>query len=163
MTLHDQEASTDVLSLVQRFARRCTHDPQESEDLAQVTMIKAWLAWKPAMQEWSDPQVSSWLYQTMRNEWIDTVRRKACRPVSDELKDTHTASADLERDVERREMIRLVFSHLTQTEQALLISYAQGPPCKEMAKCYGVHPNTIHKRLCYARKAFRREWEKVAA
>ena len=155
-----QQESARVLTLIANFARRIARDPHDAEDLAQMTLIKAWLSWdSDATAEWDDAQFSAWLYRITQNAWIDTNRKRARRPQTDELTDCHYASTAIESDVERRERIDIAFSQLPENQRVLLLLAAQDYSYKEIAVKMDATPRKVANRLMRARRAIREEWD----
>jgi RNA polymerase sigma-70 factor (ECF subfamily) len=156
-----QEDIESVLSLVQRYARRFTQE--HADDLAQYTLIKAWIAWKPEMREWSDAQLSGWLYRIMKNVWIDVTRKQNARPIAEALTDIHAIPESIESRLERCELLADTLNRVTEQERVLLVMASQDYSYGEMAKTLDVTCKVVSHRLFRARQAFRREWEQVAA
>lgn len=150
-----------VLALVQRYARRFTQE--HADDLAQYTLIKAWLAWKPDMCEWSDAQLSGWLYRIMNNAWIDATRKQNARPIAEVLTDIHCIPESIESRLERCELLVDALNRVTEQERVLLLMASQDYTYREMAKTLDVPCKVVKDRVFRARQAFKREWEQVAA
>jgi RNA polymerase sigma-70 factor (ECF subfamily) len=60
-----------------RTAMRLTGNPSEAEDLVQETCLRAYRAW-PQLREREGAR--AWIFQVLRNAWVDQLRKTSRRP-----------------------------------------------------------------------------------
>ena len=142
-------------------AGRMTGDTQEAEDLVQETYERAFQAWR----QLRDPaHCRAWLYQIMRNLFIDAYRRKRAMPelvvieggrgVGEEALSSHVVS--LEEEVLRRlseEEIRQALALLPEEmHTALILCDVEGFTYPEIAEIMGCPVGTVRSRIARARQ-----------
>lgn len=157
----EQTDIDEVLALVARYSRHFAQGP-DAEDLAQVTIIKAWRGWKPEMAVWSDAQLKAWLWQIMQRTAIDRARKLSNQETT-ELDESCATSGSIETDVERRELTNATFARLTKEQCVLLILNAQGYTYREIAERENITRPAVAHRLMRARQSFKREWDTQVA
>jgi RNA polymerase sigma-70 factor, ECF subfamily len=143
-------------------ARRITGDPHEAEDLVQDTYQRALQAYH---QLKSPAQCRAWLYQILRNLFIDAYRRKRATPefvVFDGARDVEEEVASLcttspEEEVLRRlshEEVHRVFATLPEElRTALMLCDIEGFTYQEIADILGCPVGTVRSRIARARRA----------
>jgi RNA polymerase sigma-70 factor (ECF subfamily) len=149
--------SVDRYRLV-KLCARLSGNPDAAEDLAQQTLLEAWLH----EHNLRDP--------SRRDQWLNGVARNVCRRwartrsreswiVLGPVEDT-PGQDDVEMELERDELADLLdraLELLPVDARALLIAhYIEGLPQTEIARRLGVQPGTIAVRLHRGRFALRR-------
>lgn len=143
-------------------ARRITGDPHEAEDLVQDTYQRALQAYQ---QLKSPAQCRAWLYQILRNLFIDAYRRKRAMPelvVLDGARDGQDevaafCSASAEEEVLRRlshEDVHRAWAALPEElRTALMLCDIEGFTYQEIADILGCPVGTVRSRIARARRA----------
>ena len=143
-------------------ARRMTVDSQEAEDLVQDTYQRAFQAYH---QLRGLGQCRAWLYQIMRNLFIDACRRKRTTPElvliegsrEGEEDSCSTVSASAEEDALRHfsaEEIRKALAALPEEMRTqLVLCDIEGFTYQEIAEIVGCPLGTVRSRIARARHA----------
>jgi len=143
-------------------ARRMTADPQEAEDLVQDTYQRAFQAYR---QLKGPAQCRAWLYQVMRNLFIDAYRRKRAMPElvlieggrEEEEDSFSTVSASAEEEALRHlsaEEIRRVLATLPEEMRTeLVLCDIEGFTYQEIAEIVDCPLGTVRSRIARARRA----------
>ena len=143
-------------------ARRITGDPHEAEDLVQDTYVRALQAYT---QLKNPAQCRAWLYQILRNLFIDAHRRKRSAPelvVFDGAREIdHQVSAiwsiSLEEEALRRlshEEVRQALAALPEDlRMALMLCDLEGFTYHEIADILRCPVGTVRSRIARARRA----------
>lgn len=143
-------------------ARRITGDPQEAEDLVQDTYVRALQAYA---QLKNPAQCRAWLYQILRNVFIDARRRKRSTPElvvfdgarENDWKVASLWSDSLEEEVLRRlshEEVRQALAALPEElRMALMLCDLEGFTYHEIANIFGCPVGTVRSRIARARRA----------
>jgi RNA polymerase sigma-70 factor (ECF subfamily) len=143
-------------------ARRITGDPYEAEDLVQDTYQRALQAYR---QLKSPAQCRAWLYQILRNLFIDAYRRKRAMPelvVFDGARDIEEGISSLctaspEEEVLRRlsheEVHRALAALPEELRTALMLCDIEGFTYQEIADILGCPVGTVRSRIARARRA----------
>jgi len=145
-----REAYAALVGLFQdriyNFLVRMTGQPQDAEDLAQETFVKAWQSLDRFDARFS---FSTWLFTIAKRTACNHLRSR--RPVadpaeapelSDDAEDPCTVLSQVE---ERRELWRLARRLKPNQYQVLWLHYGEGFPVAEVAKIMGVLP--IHAKV----------------
>jgi RNA polymerase sigma factor (sigma-70 family) len=148
----DQWPIDTFLALATQYSHKLAHDPQDAEDLAQTTLLKAFCGWKREYAELNDAQLRRWLYQIALHAWSDLTRRK--RHATEELSDGQIASGDVEASV----VVNVTLSQLPEEQRALLLWQSQGYTYGEMATRLNTTCYSVNYRLREAKRVFREEW-----
>ena len=149
------------LAVLYRVARRMGANPDESEDLVQITLIKAYQAWK----RFDGRHLRSWLIRILRNERLMMIRADrnelsldepnsqevAEEPFWNELSWKLQADRIMEELEDLPEIYKLAI-HLCDVEQ---MSY------EEAAEAMDVPIGTVRSRLFRARAMLRKRLEPV--
>ncbi len=145
---------------------RVTGDADAAEDLAQEALLEAWRR----LDTIRDPErVEPWLYGIARNmslRWLrtrgreQTIRAEWLRDDLDLGLDAVAGRIDLERDLERAELIALLDRALgllpLDMREALIARYVRGERVGEIAARSGVSAAAAAMRLNRGRQALRR-------
>lgn len=162
--MHYQEFSAlaaSYLAQLYNTARRMTGDAQEAEDLVQETYERAFRAWR----QLRDPaRCKAWLYQIMRNLFIDACRRRRAMPELVVIEGGREAEegafsahvVNLEEEVLRRlseEEIRRALALLPEElRTALMLCDIEGFTYPEIAEIMRCPLGTIRSRIARARQ-----------
>ncbi len=143
-------------------ARRITGDPHEAEDLVQDTYERALHAYH---QLKSPAHCRAWLYQILRNLFIDAHRRKRSLPelvVFDRTRDidqtvSALCAASPEEEVLRRlsheEVHRALATLPEELRTALMLCDVEGFTYQEIANILECPVGTVRSRIARARRA----------
>ncbi|HLI70310.1 MAG TPA: sigma-70 family RNA polymerase sigma factor [Ktedonobacteraceae bacterium] len=143
-----------------RIARHITSivkDSSAGSELMQDTFIKVW----ERLADLRDPsRFPSWLYRIATNKAYNYQRHiKLMRQVSREAQEQEatTTGADLERQVEERELVWSILARMTPTYRSCLILYfLQHMPRQHISVELGIKISSIDKYLSRGKKEFRR-------
>ena len=140
------------------YVNRMLNDPQQAEDVAQETMLRAWRHAADLRPERGS--VRGWLYRVARNVMIDKIRHKRARPT--EVRDTAAvphqsqAVADHAPEVVEAVFVARAIAQLQPAHRAVLnLVYYQDRSCAEAAVLLGVPVGTVKSRLHYALRHLR--------
>ncbi len=136
--------------------------PQQAEDLAQDTFVRAFLA-LPRTGVPDNPR--AWLFRIATNVAIDHIRRQ--RRVAwvglDRLAQVLRGADGTER-IELADPIQRALAALSPEEQAVLMLFVHaGLKAPEVAEVLGISPAAARKRRQRARAAFMSAYRKAAA
>ena len=148
-----------------RLIGLCAHltgDPQAAEDLAQETLVEAWRH----SDRLRDPsEAAPWLSAIARHVCRRWARRRgrdarAVGPLDAESPALPAADLDLEADLERDELARLLDRALARlpvdTRAALVARYVEETPQAEVALRLGLSAGAVAMRLQRGKLALRR-------
>ncbi len=142
---------------VYHLAYRITGNPQDAQDAAQETFMKAYRALPRYRHEAS---FHTWLYRIATNAALDMVRRRA-QASSVSLEDVTPAAqtGGPEDEVQRREVQRRVHAALATLppdhRAIVLLRDLQGFAYTEIAAILRIPVGTVRSRLSRAREALR--------
>lgn len=141
--------------------RHCLHmlkHPQEAEDAAQESMLRAFRAFESL----SGDGVATWLFRIAHNTCLDilkSARMRRRQPMPEGWEETaDPAPQPDERYVQKsgRDALRQAITRLKPEQQTLLdLYYGQQLTYEEMAKATGLAAGTVKSRLSRARDALR--------
>lgn len=130
------------------YCTSLSHDPALSEDVVQECFLRA-LSNLDVLNELSEPQCRAWLYRTVKNIFIDHVRRLAKQSLPDE---EHFSEDDYSRLA-----VELMCCHLPEDERSLfLLRYIEGYNSTELGEMFDLSPSTVRARLASARSRLRK-------
>lgn len=151
-----------VRTLTDRFGRGLfafvlglTHDRDRTDDIVQMTLIKAWRS-RDKLATAGD-SARTWLYTVARRTVIDDFRARAARPVllTGDLQTTDWAD-DTDRVV-LSVAIRQALGTLTESHrQAVVLSLLYNRTAAEAAKILGISEGTVKSRVHYGLRALRK-------
>lgn len=95
-TLTYDQAYEQYYGHLVRYVHQLTYDWSASEDIAQDTMLKAWLHWESIQC-----RIRQWLFRVAYNASIDHLRRRNCIEMTD------IAIVDTEQDSDMTEVVAL--------------------------------------------------------
>ena len=148
---------------VYNLALRMTGSPEDAEDMAQESFIKAYNS-LPSFR--GDSKFSVWLYRIVSNVCLDFLRKKSRRgtvslsvedddgeDVQLDLPDTsQSPEALLEKKLTRESVQRGLASLPPDARQILLLREIQGLSYEEIGETLGLEPGTVKSRIFRARK-----------
>jgi len=149
-----------------RHIERLVRDRHEAEDILQEVYIKLYMGEAADVPEARD----AWLYKVATNLCLDSLRRRARRPVA--APDADPASLELAEEgprslqslLERQEVSACVQRHihrLPEAYQTVLVLYElNGLTAKEIAEMLELPLTTVKMRLHRARTMFREAFER---
>lgn len=145
-----------VFSLILRMVG----NPQDAEDIAQETFIKAFR--KLDTYDPSYPFIT-WLFRIAHNSCVDMLRARKPRSISLDDDDAPLEIADKSDSVEeavglkleREQLERLLAELPPLYREALLLQYREGLSGREMASVLGIPEGTVKIRLFRAKALLR--------
>lgn len=158
-----EERCAPYAPMVYRHCLRMLRHPQEAEDAAQETMLRAFRAYG----EFRGEGVASWLYQIAHRVCLDVLKSARYRREHAVLDDpenpyeaadpTHTPEERYLADSENRRLWDAVLT-LTQEQQTLIaLYYGESLTYEEMAEATGLRTGTVKSRLSRAKDALRKK------
>lgn len=145
-----EQAYAQYAQQIKRFIANHV-DPDEADDLAQETWLKAWRNW-PTL---SDSNVKSWLYTVALNTIRDHVRRRALVSLvelSDVIIEYHPSPVDEIAQIEDVMIMRDLLADIpAKSRDALLLRYA-GYSHVAIAQRLNVRVETIKMCICRAHR-----------
>ena len=164
-TVPDTSADLDSLfdaqfTRITRVIARVTRDPSRAEELA----VDVFLKWSrtPGAR---GPHAVGWLYRTAIRVGLNELRSETRRQWYERLFTvTPTARShvstpeDVRATNESREQVRVVLSHLSRRQAALLVLQSDGFSNAEMAAALNLNPASVGVLLARAQAVFHREY-----
>ncbi len=127
---------------------------QIAEDLIQEAFFRA-MKNETLLQELSFPQCRAWIYRTIKNLYIDYVRKAAFETVTEMMPER--ISEENEYDIYDNMQL---LSILSDEEKLLFVMrYMEGYNSSELGSMFSLSPATVRSRLASARKKLRKEWD----
>jgi RNA polymerase sigma-70 factor (ECF subfamily) len=151
-----RERFIELVQVEQESLRRfllalCNGDRELADDLAQETLIKAWLASDGFVERY---KFSTWLFKIAYNTFLDYKKRpfRAVEPIDE----THP-SQDRPDDAFKYEDLYFALSQLAEkTRMIILLYYMQGYSVIEIAKITGSNPVAVRQHLSRGRKQLKK-------
>ena len=145
--------------LILRYLTQMCGSPDQAEELAQETFVKAYVG---MLRFRGDASTSTWLYRIARNTYLNTVRRpphaRLDTPTAQEIAD-HAPECDPVRWVADREASALIARALAQLPEqqrsVLLLRDGEGLAYIEIAEVLGLSVAAVRMKLFRARNLFR--------
>ncbi len=127
-----------------------TGDRSRAEDLVQEAFVKA-IDREETLAALRPNQQRAYLYRTVKNLFVDSVRCGSFERAEEELPET-TVPADMYDELDSRELL----SQLPGEEKQLFVMrYLQGYNSTELGKLLGIPPGTVRAKLSSARRHLR--------
>ena len=163
----DVNAFEDLVSAYEKkvynLALRMTGNPQDAEDMAQESFLKAYSS-LPSFR--GDSRFSVWLYRIVSNVCLDYLRKKNKRGTvslsveDDDGEDTQLDLPDtsqspeevLEKKLTRDAVRRGLDSLPPDARQILLLREIEGLSYEEIGEAMNLEPGTVKSRIFRARK-----------
>lgn len=141
------------------FCFAITHDTQEAEDIALITLNKLF---ERHANFQSVPQIHTWLFRTAQNNCIDFLRRRKRASERDSCM-RQIFSDELENRLFNDELDVLLTERITnlvgelppQSQQVIRLRYLQNLKYKEIAEKLNISPRTVENLIRYALERMR--------
>lgn len=132
------------------FARNLCHDPDQAEDIAQETILKAWQC---RSQFQPGTNLRAWLSTILRNRYYSGQRRLKWRAEfdADAIERTLMAPDDPSMNVELEDVRRALAMLPAFQREALILVGAGGLSYDEVAQIVGCPVGTVKSRVRRAR------------
>ncbi len=141
-----------LLPRLRRFARTIARNREDADDLVQIALERAL---NRANQWQSGTRLDSWIFQIMRNAWIDEVRSRVRhdRVFAPEEAGENVGEATMEAHVQAM-AVRTAMAHLNEDQRMVIgLVLVEGLPYKEAAEALDIPVGTLTSRLARAREA----------
>lgn len=166
---HDDEAfgtlARSVRSLIVRWTRSVTRDPDDAEDVAQLVLIRL----RRNLGDYSGrSRFTTWLYRMTHNIVLDRNRVERRRRLllaaatidqrynADEHATTADGAPTETSDIRLEPLIRAVLKELSPRQQAVFEAIdLRSESAAEVARQLGISPSTVRVLLMQARRAIR--------
>ncbi len=154
--------------LAYKVAMKIVRAPDQAEDIAQETIIKAHLALEK-FDGRSKPE--SWIYRIAHNTAISHLRkpfrrRYSAMDVNDAVERHSQQNSTPEENVYVMELAEAVSSQLNDLcandREAFVERFVIGRSEKELGKKLGISPNAAKQRAFRARRILRQQWNEAA-
>lgn len=133
-----------------KWCSMMTRDSILAEDLVQEAWLRA-ILYEDIFSTLQESQKRAWLYRTVKNLYVDKIRRQSREIISDTLPAQQEAAKDCENVY-----IEQFLGCLTPEERLLFIMrYFQGYRSNELGKIFNLPAGTVRSRLSTARKRLR--------
>ena len=144
----------ELMPRLRRFGIALTRSTVDSDDLVQAACERALLR---RDQLRSDTKIGAWMYQIMRNLWIDEVRSRRRHQHDGIEAAQHVIGDDGEALVERSNTwaaVRRAVEELPVEQRvALILICVDGMSYKETAEILGIPIGTVTSRIARGREA----------
>jgi RNA polymerase sigma-70 factor (ECF subfamily) len=140
-----------LLPRLRRFARTIARNREDADDLVQIAVERALIRtaqWQPGTR------LDSWIFQIMRNAWIDEVRSRVRhdKVFAPEEAGENVGEATMEAHVQAM-AVRAAMSQLNEDQRmAIGLVLVEGLPYKEAAEVLEIPIGTLTSRLARARE-----------
>ncbi len=134
-----------------RFALCMTGDRASAEDLVQDAFFSAVLH-EAQLNELGEKQARSWLYRTVKNRFIDRVRRARAELLTDAVPETAVPPAAMNET----EWQMLLAALPAPDGELLWLHDVEGCTSEQLGERFGMPPGTVRYRLHDARKQLKR-------
>lgn len=121
-----------------------------SEELVQEAFMRALLN-RELLEGLKEEQRRAWLYRTVKNLYVDTIRRSRRESVVETIPEQVTENAEI-AELEWQELLATL-----PDEEGLLFTmrYLQGYNSKQLGELFDMPPGTVRSKLSSARKHLR--------
>ncbi len=151
---------------VQHYLLRLTGSPDQAEELAQETFIRACAS---IMSFRGDCSVATWLFRIARNTYLSSLRRSTTTRIdTDEFlaipdNNAHSDPSHYHDCEEQRDAIRIALLELPEKQRTiLLLRDDEGLSYAEIADVLGISLSAVKVNLFRARHAFRELYQASA-
>jgi RNA polymerase sigma-70 factor, ECF subfamily len=155
-----REQLVALLPRLRRFARTITRNPDDADDLVQLSLERALLRWR----QWQPgSRLESWMFGIIRNAWIDEIRsrRRRDRVFVDESAGAQVGERSAELQLEAM-AIRQAMARLPEEQRmAVALVLVEGLSYKDAAESLEVPIGTLTSRLARGREALMAELSKA--
>ena len=155
----DRDAFAAIVEIhtpaIERFALRMLLQRQRAEEVLQETLMKAWR--EAARYDPDRARLSTWLHQIAHNLCIDILRRQRReQPLAGNADTIIGADESPETLAQTRETQRQVAAAVSALSQrhrtALILTYYQSLPNREVAQIMGISIRALESLLVRARR-----------
>ena len=137
--------------------------PEEIEDIAQESLLKATKAIQEGKFNVSLSKLRSWLQSIAKNTALDLLRRKKIRQSTVSLTNKHELSSSeptpreelITKEVDKN--LESLRNNLPQKQREVLDLLESGKSLEEIAKLKGVSINTVKSRKRYATQSLKKD------
>jgi RNA polymerase sigma-70 factor (ECF subfamily) len=141
-----------LLPRLRRFARTIARDPDDADDLVQLSVERAlqrYEQWRP------DAKFESWMFGIVRNAWIDEVRarQRRGRVLAPEEAGEHVGGGLGEGQAELLSVQKALAALPEEQRMAVALVLIEGLSYKEAAEALDVPIGTLTSRLARGREA----------
>lgn len=141
-----------LLPEMHAFARSLARDPELADDLVQDTYLKAWAAmdtFRPGAA------MKPWLFQILRNQYLQHVRRawRSTELEPEQAERTLISAECLETKSDFKVLQAVLETLPPQQRDALILVVAAGFTYEEAGEIFGCSDGTIKSRVSRAREA----------
>lgn len=142
----------DLLPRLRRFARTITRNPDDADDLVQLSVERAlqrYRQWQPELR------FEGWMFGIVRNAWIDEVRarQRRQRVLAVEEEGTNVGGGMGEGQVEMLSVQTAMAQLPEEQRMAVALVLIEGLSYKEAAAALDVPIGTLTSRLARGREA----------
>lgn len=160
-----EERCAPYAPMVYRHCLRMLHHPQEAEDAAQETMLRAFRAYS----SFHGSGVASWLFQIAHRTCLDVLKSARYRREHATLDDpdhpyeaadpSYTPEERYVTDAESRRLWDAVLALPEEQQTLIALYYGENLKYEEIAEATGLRPGTVKSRLSRAKDALRKKLE----
>jgi len=160
-----EERCAPYAPMVYRHCLRMLRHPQEAEDAAQETMLRAFRAY-PGFR---GNGVASWLFQIAHRTCLDVLKSARYRREHATLDDpdhpceaadsAHTPEERYVSDAESRRLWDAVLTLPEEQQTLIALYYGENLKYEEIAQATGLRTGTVKSRLSRAKDALRKKLE----
>ena len=130
-----------------RWCRSMTENQQTAEELVQEAFLRAMLH-QSMLEQMKELQCRSWLYRTIKNLYVDHIRRSSRETVVNELPET----PQMPEAITQLEWETLLNS-LPDIEGVLFsLRHLEGYNSTQLGELFSLPPGTVRSKLSSARK-----------
>ena len=151
--------------MVYRHCLKMLRNPQEAEDAAQETMLRAFRAY----ESFRGTGTASWLFQIAHRTCLDVLKSARYRRESAVLDDPEhpfetpdsapTPDQAYETDAENRRLWDAVLTLNEEQQMLIALYYGENMKYEEIAEAAGMRVGTVKSRLSRAKEALRKKLE----
>lgn len=139
-----------LLPRLRRFAIGLCRSQDMADDLVQAACeraLRAQASWTPGTR------LDSWLYQIIRNLWIDETRKRRTRGAEVDVSDVPLAvGSAAETNLEAEAALQALAALPDDQREVMMLVCVEETPYREAAEILGVPIGTVMSRLARARK-----------
>ena len=140
-----------LLPRLRRFARTIARHREDADDLVQIAVERALIRaeqWQPGTR------LDSWIFQIMRNAWIDEIRSRVRhdRVFAPEEAGENVGEATMEAHLQAM-AVRTAMAQLNEDQRMVIgLVLVEGLSYMEAAEVLGIPVGTLTSRLARARE-----------
>jgi RNA polymerase sigma-70 factor (ECF subfamily) len=151
-TVAISQGLTDLLPRLRRLARALTGHVHDADDLVQVALERALARadqWRP------DARLDAWVFQILRNAWLDELRARTRRShvFAPEEAGEHVGEMAMERQSDAMSVASAMATLPQEQREVVALVLVEGLSYRETAEWLDVPVGTVTSRLARARAA----------